>query len=666
MAYKAGQLTIDLQANSAQLSRALSAAEKKTSKSLNKMAKDANKANGSFKKLTSRISAIANPATIAATAITAVTAAVIAAGQHSLELSKQLERSAEAAGLSITEFQNMSLAVRSVGIDTEQLGSILGDTEEKIGDFLATGGGGFQDFVDVMGLTEGQAIATATELQKLSGKDVLVEMVRQMEEAGVSAEKMNFALEGMASDARYLIPLLTGNAEKLTTLETKYGKLASTLNTRTVVALKEASTQTELLTNNASNFVTSWATPITEAYNNIAEAVNKWLTAQVKLNQELNASIKKTQDVAAPYKEEIAEVESEIESLRSQMAKPVVSFWGATELTEAEKETNARLEEQIKLREETIKQLNKAKNLAIQTSGLTAKLVEPTQATKPDAKPKDEPKDEPEEDTADAALKAHQDFLNKKYAMDSMYVDNAILKERSRIDQLLEFEKQYVKDKEMIAILETEKEQARLDELVRNMVITREQADQAILQFTTERNAAELKLELQKQGDILNGLSNLFGENKALAIAAFAFTKGAALAEMVILQSQAIAGVWADQTLPWYTKAAQIGVAVASIAAEIGNIQSAAIGQFHDGGMIPRDGTYYMQGGEMVIPKDTVSDFVDNAGSGSGGTTISAPITINGSVTDEAWFSKQLMKQRNVIYAAQQKSERENPTKRRR
>ena len=266
-----GNASIQLTADTVEYINSLQKAQKETNKRLKKMEQRYEKWGDAINK----VGAVA----IAGTFVSAV----VQATQYSLEMTRELERSAEAAGLTIPEFQAMAGATSTVGINMDQLGSILGDTEEKIGDFIATGGGGFNDFVDVMGLTEEQAIKTAKELQGLSGRDVLIEMTRRMQEAGVSSEEMNFALEGMASDSRYLLPLLKNNATELKKFEERVEAISSTLSEETTVSLSEAALQTTKLTENASNFISTVAQPLVDTYNVIAEAINKWLAAEIKL-----------------------------------------------------------------------------------------------------------------------------------------------------------------------------------------------------------------------------------------------------------------------------------------------------------------------------------------------------------------------------------------------
>jgi hypothetical protein len=144
--------------------------------------------------------------------------------------------------LSAEDTQAWASATASVGIDMEKLGDISKDTSEKIGDFLNTGGGGFQDFADAMGLTTVQAKAAADEFQGMAGPDVLQAMVNQMEAAGVNAEQMSHALEGMASDTTKLIPLLTEGGKVVTKLKNDFFDTSVVLNETDIAKLGELST----------------------------------------------------------------------------------------------------------------------------------------------------------------------------------------------------------------------------------------------------------------------------------------------------------------------------------------------------------------------------------------------------------------------------------------
>ncbi|MCV5940369.1 hypothetical protein OFN64_27160, partial [Escherichia coli] len=106
---------------------------------------------------------------------------------------------------------------------------------------------------------------------------------------------------------------------------------------------------------------------------------------------------------------------------------------------------------------------------------------------------------------------------------------------------------------------------------------------------------------------------------------------------------------------------AQAAAAVGSAIAGIQGVQ----GQFHNGGQIPRDGTYYMEGGEIVIPKDRVGEYIDavnkqNEGQG-GGTVINSTINMGANLVDEKVMAQALAKQQSTIAALVRKEQKKRP-----
>ncbi|WP_051309010.1 GumC domain-containing protein [Desulfogranum japonicum] len=118
---------------------------------------------------------------------------------------RELESFAKIAGLAPNELQAYGTAVKSVGISVEGFADMNKDLKDKVGDFIATGGGEFADFFENVASQVG---LTAEELAKLSGPDAFVAVQKAMDETGVSAEQQIFYMEALANDASRLIPLL--------------------------------------------------------------------------------------------------------------------------------------------------------------------------------------------------------------------------------------------------------------------------------------------------------------------------------------------------------------------------------------------------------------------------------------------------------------------------
>lgn len=218
-------LIIELDAKTSKLDARL----KKTEAHLDKLDDTTKKTATDFKRM-------------AATMVTGATAAAAAVGvlvNSTVTFARELEVAARRTGETVENMQAWAFASQTVGVSLEKLGDIGKDTNEKIGEFLATGGGGFQDFVDVMQLTETEGRKLAQTFSVMSGTDVLQEMVKQMETAGISSNKMSFALEGLASDATDLIPLLSDNAKELGKLKDNFEEVGSVLSQDDIDKIKE-------------------------------------------------------------------------------------------------------------------------------------------------------------------------------------------------------------------------------------------------------------------------------------------------------------------------------------------------------------------------------------------------------------------------------------------
>jgi hypothetical protein len=243
-------LIVELDARTEKLEAKL----KSTDAKLNQLSTTTTKTSSSFGALSKVNSAVAsglgttiNVAKKAAGAFLAVKAAVTAAALVSAKYAKEIKNNSELMKLSVEETQAWASATQTVGIDMEKLGDISKDTSEKIGQMLTMGGGGFEDFGDVMGMTKEQTIDAAKEFKGMAGPDVLQAMVKQMEDAGVNAEQMSFALEGMASDTTKLIPLLTDGGAAVEKLKNDFYDTSVVLNETDITKLGELSTSFKVL-----------------------------------------------------------------------------------------------------------------------------------------------------------------------------------------------------------------------------------------------------------------------------------------------------------------------------------------------------------------------------------------------------------------------------------
>jgi len=176
--------------------------------------KDAGKAERQFSQSMDRMQAVARRAGTAiglaiSSGLTSTTAAAVAWSRQVAELSVQYDRLAALSGTSSEAFQRMAAGATVVGISHEKLADILKDVQDKIGDYVQTGGGAMKDFFDNIGKRTG---VTAEQMRKLSGPDALGLYFKSLERANLSQAELTFYMEAIASDSSMLIPLLRNNS----------------------------------------------------------------------------------------------------------------------------------------------------------------------------------------------------------------------------------------------------------------------------------------------------------------------------------------------------------------------------------------------------------------------------------------------------------------------
>lgn len=172
------------------------------------------------KRFSSQASSNLKKATSVATKFSAVaTGASLAIGllqKESSTAAREVLILSKAANASTTEFQRMAFGAREFNIEQDKLADILKDVNDRIGDFVQTGGGPMADFFENIAPKIG---VTIDQFRNLSGPQALQLYVSSLEKANISNQDMIFYMEAMASDATNLIPLLRNNGEE-------YGRLS--------------------------------------------------------------------------------------------------------------------------------------------------------------------------------------------------------------------------------------------------------------------------------------------------------------------------------------------------------------------------------------------------------------------------------------------------------
>ena len=243
---------------------------KKATAQLDKFGKEARQADKASDKFKKGATAAFSAVKVGAVAITGAAAALTALTIKVAAAQKEWQTLANIAGSSVDDFKATAFAAEQVGISAEKLADISKDTKEKLGEFVATGGGGFKDFFEQVAPQVG---ITAAELQRLSGPEVLQKVTNALNQANVPLAQQSFFLESIASDTTNLIPLLANEGAELNKLTGEYNSLnkALALSATDQKGLTDLSKQFNLLTETGSNslaFLTSQFAPDLAAFIN--------------------------------------------------------------------------------------------------------------------------------------------------------------------------------------------------------------------------------------------------------------------------------------------------------------------------------------------------------------------------------------------------------------
>lgn len=263
-----GTLTLDLIAKVGGFVAGMDAAERRSEKWRKEVEKNA-----------AKVGAAIGAATAAG--ITALAALTVSTVRNANEIANL----ASVANASTTEFQKYAAGAKLVGIEQEKLADIFKDVNDKVGDFLNTGGGALADFFENVAPKVG---VTADQFRNLSGPQALGLYVSSLEKAKVSQSDMTFYLEAIASDATALLPLLRNNAEGFKTFGDAAQAAGAILDEKTIKSANELQAATWLVEQSASGLKNQLSTALIPILSDLADSifdVTKEGTAMVSVGE---------------------------------------------------------------------------------------------------------------------------------------------------------------------------------------------------------------------------------------------------------------------------------------------------------------------------------------------------------------------------------------------
>lgn len=169
-----------------------------------------------------------------ATGAAAATVALAGISTAAINAAGEIQNMSRLANAAPEEFQGWAAGARSVGIEQDKLADILKDVNDRVGDFISTGGGPMKDFFEVVAPKVG---VTAEQFRKLSGPQALQLYVDTLQKANLNQQDMTFYMEAMASDSTLLLPLLRDNGKAMGDLARRAEDLGAVMDNRTVKSL---------------------------------------------------------------------------------------------------------------------------------------------------------------------------------------------------------------------------------------------------------------------------------------------------------------------------------------------------------------------------------------------------------------------------------------------
>lgn len=163
--------------------------------------------------------------------------AAVAMAKSFVDSATQIENLSKLAGSNTEVFQRWAAGASTVGISQEKLADILKDTQDKIGDFVQTGGGAMADFFERVAPKVG---VTADQFRRLSGPQALQLYVSSLEKANLSQADFTFYMEAIASDSTALLPLLRDNGAAMDELGDKASALGAVMDSDMLEAARRA------------------------------------------------------------------------------------------------------------------------------------------------------------------------------------------------------------------------------------------------------------------------------------------------------------------------------------------------------------------------------------------------------------------------------------------
>lgn len=231
----------------------------------------ASAAQANSRQLTPSLNRLQTPVTAIAQGIAAASTAIVGLVAVVGDQVRESDNLARSLGISTQALQQFQSVAATVGVEADNSAQILVDLNDRIGDFIRTGGGEGADIFE-------QLNVSAEELSQLGADEALLRIGNALGEVQTRGEQIFFA-ESLANDLSRLLPLITDNQEEFERLAEAAVESGRALSTFDNAQLVQASTEISELGRNIQGVLNQIAADFSPLVTVGTEAVNSLVQA---------------------------------------------------------------------------------------------------------------------------------------------------------------------------------------------------------------------------------------------------------------------------------------------------------------------------------------------------------------------------------------------------
>lgn len=247
---------------------------------------------------------------------------------------KEIGTLSSASGVGAEQFQRLAYGAKQVGIEQDKLADIFKDTQDKVGEFLQTGGGPLKDFFEQVAPKVG---VTVEQFRRLSGPEALQLYFDSLQKANLGQKEMTFYMEAIANDSSRLAPLLRDNGAAWQQMGDEAERFGAVMSQDMIRSSIEFNKQMDKLNAAMTAFSHAAAAEVVPGLTRILEQMTEGIKVAGSFGDALFLfgtmnPFKSVSESVSDLREEVQELEADIARFRSMNA-PTESLETALDTT---------------------------------------------------------------------------------------------------------------------------------------------------------------------------------------------------------------------------------------------------------------------------------------------------------------------------------------------